>query len=174
MASSKPSTVKGRGRPKRALPIRAVKGFKTAATGETRNSPMTNPNIIFWLGIGLIIFSGYSNGRIKRIFGFATGNAGSENNDPRNWLTDIKVFGSQFLFLFILVITARAIPPLSRIWLVIIGGMWILYLMKNPQILQLLNWTSVNGTQALADANINQLDFATAILSAQIGKSATK
>ena len=140
-----------KGRPSKSIPV--FTGFHRAAAGETRNSPMTSPNIIFWLGIALIIFSGYSNGRIRRIFSFAfNGPASPQEKSVGSWLTDLKVFGSQFLFLFILVITARAIPPLSRIWLVMVGGMWVLYLMKNPQVLQLLNWTSQGGNPNVLNA----------------------
>lgn len=139
----KPPKKKSAGRPKKNLFVRSAKNYKIAATGETRNSPMTDPNIIFWLGIGLIIFSGWSSGRIKNIFAGAWN--GAHGQDSYTWWTDIKIFASQFLFLFVLVITARAIPPLARIWLVIVGGLWILYLMKNPQVLQLLNWTSVGA-----------------------------
>lgn len=138
-----PPKSKGAGRPKAPLIRRVARGYKLASTGETRNSPMTDPNVIFWLGIGLIVVSGWSSGRLKNIFSIAW--SGQSAQDYQNWFTTIKVTGSQFLFLFILVITARAIPPLARIWLVIIAGMWILYLMNNPQMLQILNWTSTGA-----------------------------
>lgn len=131
------------GRPK--AQFNPAKGFKTAATGETRNSPMTDPNILFWLGVALIIFAGWSSGRIQFIFSNAINPVLAQKNGS-SWFTQIKVFASQFLFLFIMVITARAVPPLARIWLVMIGGLWVLYLMKNPQVLQLLNWTSVGAS----------------------------
>lgn len=141
------------GRPQKNFFLKASGGFKQAATGETRNSPFTDPNILFWLGIGLIIFSGFSSGRIKDLFSMAW-----NGGESGKWFTTIKVVGSQFLFLFLMVITARAVPPLARIWLVIIGGLWILYIMKNPQIVQLLNWTSVGATsQAQYNSIVQQL-----------------
>lgn len=144
------------GRPGKNPVVKIASGYKQAATGVTRNSPFTDPNIVFWLGIGLIIFSGWSSKRIINLFSMAW-NGGSVKG-TKDFFTTIKIIGSQFLFLFILVITARAFPPLARVWLIIIGGLWILYIMKNPQIVQLLNWTSVGATnQAQYDSIVNQI-----------------
>ena len=163
-AKKKPSQKKKSvGRPKKNFFLRTGRKFKTATTGETRNSPTTDPNIIFWLGVSLIIFSGWSSGRIKSIFTFAWHGVAIDSRgklsfgeDAGQWATDLIHFGSQFIFLFIMVITARAIPPLARIWLVIIGGMWILYLMKNPQVLMLLNASSATPNRmATESSNIN-------------------
>lgn len=39
-----------------------------------------------------------------------------------------------------------------------VGGLWILYLMKNPQVLKLLNWTSVGATtQSQYNSIISQI-----------------
>lgn len=138
------SKKKSAGRPKAPFFKRAPKQYKVLATGETRNSPMTDPNVIFWLGIVLIVFAGWSSGRIKRIFAIAW--IGEYQNDTSHWADDIKQTGSQFLFLFLLVITARAIPPLARVYLVMLIGVWILYLMKNPEVLKLLAATADNNS----------------------------
>lgn len=88
--------------------------------------------------MGLIIASGWSSGRIPFIFKNAW-NSGTAQANSKDWWTQIKVVLGQLIFLFILTVTARAIPPLARIWLVTIIGLWILWLMKNPQALLILN-----------------------------------
>lgn len=125
------------GRPRKPHPFRT---FKNAATGETRNSPFTNPNIIFLVGGSLIIASQWT--RIKKAFGYAWDVNKIIADGPGTFYNDVKVIGVQVLFIFILTITARAVPALGRIWLVIIGGLWILWLMRNPEILQLLQAAS--------------------------------
>lgn len=125
------------GRPKESHPFRS---FKNAATGDTRNSPFTNPNIIFLVGGSLIIASQWT--RIKKTFGYAWDVNKIIADGPSVFYNNIKIIGVQVLFIFILTITARAVPELGRIWLVILGGLWILWLMRNPQILQLLQVAS--------------------------------
>lgn len=125
------------GRPKESHPFRS---FKNAATGDTRNSPFTDPNIIFLVGGSLIIASQWT--RIKKTFGYAWNVNKIVADGPSVFYNDIKVIGVQVLFIFILTITGRAIPALARIWLVILGGLWILWLMRNPEILKLLQVAS--------------------------------
>lgn len=123
------------GRPHETHPL---KTFHEAAAGETRNSPYTNPNIIFFAGGALLIAADIE--RIKKVFGYAWGNltVADASKNPLDFWKNLKVILSQLLFLFIITMTARVIPPLGRVWLIVIIGLWILYLMKNPQVLQLL------------------------------------
>lgn len=129
------------GRPKKSFFRKAPKQFKELATGETRNSPFTDPNIIFMLGIGLILASGWSSGRLKELFAlilFSPANLAR----PGELTKQFRIILVQVLFVFLLTITGRAIPPLARIWLVVIIGMWLLWIMRNPEMLKLLNEAS--------------------------------
>lgn len=137
---SNPKPGKPAGRPKQPQPL---KSFKNAATGETRNSPYTDPNVLWWLGITLIIASGWSSGRLSTVFKLAWNPENFASNSIE-FMNALKSTGFQVLFLFILVVSARAIPPLGKIWLVIIGGLWIMWLIKNPQIIQTLSTTAQN------------------------------
>lgn len=138
MTSPKPG--KPAGRPKQTNPF---KSFKTASTGETRNSPYTDPNIIFWLGFILIIASAWSSGRLSTVFKLAWNPENFVSNTDQ-FMSAIKSTGLQLLFLFMLTVSARAIPSLAKIWLISIGGLWIMWVIKNPQILQALSSAAKN------------------------------
>lgn len=127
------------GRPHETHPFRT---FHTLAAGETRNSPYTNPNIIFFAGGALLVAADIK--RIGNVFKYAWGNKNTKGgyNSPVDFWQGIKVILMQLLFLFVLTMSARVIPPLGRVWLIVIMGMWILFLMKNPQVLQLLQWNN--------------------------------
>lgn len=123
------------GRPHKTQPFKA---FHTAAAGETRNSPFTNPNIIFFTGGALMIVADL--GRIKTVFQYAWGNktVADASKNPGDFWANLKVILVQLLFLFLITMSARVIPPLGRMWLIIIIGLWILFIMRNPQILKVL------------------------------------
>lgn len=129
-------TSKGAGRPKKPFIQRAPGQFKTAATGETRNSPYTDPNILFWVGLTLIVFAGWSSGRLATIFKLAWSPDLTKAKDFKN--ASLSTI-AQLIFLFLLVVSARAAPPLARIWLVILIGVAVIYLVKNPQALTILS-----------------------------------
>lgn len=128
--SPTPSPSKGAGRPRKSFAAKLPGRFKRAATGETRNSPMTDPNIIFWLGISLILAAGWTSKRIPNLWTFAT-NPGSGAN-AGDFLGSIKSTFVQLIFVFLLAISARAVPPLASIWLILLIGLWTLWLIKNP------------------------------------------
>lgn len=123
------------GRPHKVRPFKA---FHTAAAGETRNSPFTNPNIIFFAGGALMIAADIQ--RIKKVFSYAWGNnaLNDAKKNPSDFWANLKVILVQLVFLFLITMSARVIPPLGRMWLIIIIGLWILFIMKNPQILKAL------------------------------------
>lgn len=129
---NKPNKV---GRPKSFHPFRS---FHNAAAGETRNSPTTDPNIIFFAAGGLIVVSSWS--RITTVFSYAWGNKTTHDaaKNPEDFWSNLKIILVQLLFVFLLTFVARIAPPLARIFLVIVIGTWILYLMRNPQVLYLL------------------------------------
>lgn len=133
------------GRPRRSLASRAITGYKTYATGVTRNSPYTDPNIIFWVGLSLILLSGWSSGRLKTIILMAWG-----GGDAGSFLSAIKSEVAQLIFVFVLVVLSRAIPPFARVALVLMLGFGLLWLIKNPQIVQLLAAFSAGQTEKLA------------------------
>jgi hypothetical protein len=140
-ANSKPPSIPKKGsqrpvgRPKRTRPF---KTFHTLSAGETRNSPFTNPNIIFFAGGALMIAADIA--RIKKVFQYAWGgNALADaKKNPSDFWANLKVIIVQLVFLFLITMSARVIPPLGRMWLIIIIGLWILFLMRNPQILKML------------------------------------
>lgn len=131
----KTNTKRNVGRPKETHPFRA---FHKAAAGETRNSPYTSPNLIFFAGGALMVAADWK--RITRVFQYAWGNktVADASKNPTDFWANLKVILVQLLFLFLITMTARVIPPLARMWLIVIIGLWILYLMKNPQVLKLL------------------------------------
>lgn len=128
-------TPKGVGRPHKTKPFSS---FHEAAAGETRNSPYTDPNIIFFAGGALMIAADIK--RIKTVFEYAWGNktAADASKNPSDFWANLKVILVQLLFLFLITMSARVIPPLGRMWLIVIIGLWILFLIKNPQILKML------------------------------------
>lgn len=132
---NKEENIGGAGRPKSTNPF---KSFHTAAAGETRNSPFTNPNLIFFVGGALLIVADAS--RIKKVFSYAWGRnpALSAAKNPADFWGALKVILVQLVFLFLITMSARVIPPLGRMWLIILIGLWMLYIMKNPQIVQFL------------------------------------
>lgn len=123
------------GRPHKTRPFKA---FHNAAAGETRNSPYTNPNLIFFAGGALMIAADLK--RIKKVFQYAWGNnaLADASKNPADFWANLKVILVQLVFLFLITMSARVIPPLGRMWLIIIVGLWILFLIRNPQILKLL------------------------------------
>lgn len=140
--NNKSGNNKSVGRPKAPLFKRASTAFKQSATGETRNSPFTDPNLIFIFGLVLIVISGWTSGRIKTMLVGIWTNGSMGATDFAN---AVKSTISQFIFVWLLSFSARAMPALGKIWMVILIGIGTFWLIKNPQILQLLN-TMANST----------------------------
>lgn len=132
---NKEENIGGAGRPNKTQPF---KKFHTLAAGETRNSPFTNPNLIFFVGGALLIVADAA--RIKKVFRYAWGSnaLADASKNPVDFWASLKVILVQLIFLFLITMSARVIPPLGRMWLIILIGMWILYLMKNPQAVDFL------------------------------------
>jgi hypothetical protein len=144
----KPPNVKSSGkvgRPKAPLGSSIPRKFKTMATGETRNSPMTTPNIIFMLGLFLIIAAGFKSARFKTLWNdiwnkpAAQQSPGQIGSSASDLLNQFRIIGLQLVWLFAMTVIARAVPPISRLFLIVIAGMWLLFLINNPQVLQWLN-----------------------------------
>ena len=140
------------GRPKQHIAIRAARQFKTYSTGETKNSPTTVPNIIFILGMFLIVASGLKSTRFRQIWNdiWTQGAPAKQQTGASqvsanlsatgaDLLNQFRVVGLQLLALFSITVIARYVPPLSRIILVIVVGTTILFIINNPQVLQWLN-----------------------------------
>jgi hypothetical protein len=125
----------GQGRPTKTQPF---KTFHTLAAGETRNSPFTNPNLIFFTGGALLIVADAQ--RIKKVFQYAWGANTVQDaaKHPADFWAALKVILVQLVFLFLITMSARVIPPLGRMWLIVIIGLWILYIMKNPKAVDFL------------------------------------
>lgn len=123
------------GRPRKPLITRIPSGFKKASTGDTSDNPGTTSNIVFILGIGLIVASGFSSQRIQNALKWAWGMNGL---DPSPFTNFLRITGVQLLAIFILSFISRASPNIGRIFTVVLIGVWILWLMKNPQITKLL------------------------------------
>ena len=140
------------GKPKRHPVIRLAKGYKELATGDTTNSPATYSNIIFIMGMGLILVAAFSSGRLKQIFT----NLWNPPFDASLVVANFVGLGSQFLFIFIISFISRAIPTFGRIGVVTMAGLWILWFMQNPQLIQLLNTTSQIGVIATPEISSNQ------------------
>lgn len=133
--ASKKNSQRPVGRPHENHPFRT---FHQLSAGETRNSPFTNPNLIFFAGGALMVAADWN--RIVRVYQYAWGNKtiADASKNPGDFWSNLRVILVQLLFLFLITMSARVIPALGRMWLIIIIGLWILFLMKNPQILKLL------------------------------------
>lgn len=145
------------GRPKKAPIIRLAKGFKYAATGDTSAAPGTSSNLFFIMAIVLVVASGWSSGRIQELFKSAW-NTGTMNdaNSADVFVEDLRITGTQLIFVFFISFFGRAFPVVGRASVFMILAIWLLWLMKNPQILILLNNASQKGsTKTSSTASTN-------------------
>jgi hypothetical protein len=127
-----PKPTKGR------TPKDLFKSVHHNVVGTHNYASTVSPNLVFMLGGGLIIFA--SSKRIKTVFEYAWGNktVADASKNPSDFWHNLKVILVQLFFIFLITMSARVIPQLGKMWVIVLIGLWILYMMRNPQIFKLL------------------------------------
>lgn len=118
-------------------------------TGTSNYVSPVSSNIVFLAGSGLILASGWP--RIKAIFNAAWNPTFAKAN-PNIITNNLRIIGVQILFVAGMTFTARLFPALGRMWLIMLLGTWILFLMKNPQIFKLLQVAGATNTTSAVSA----------------------
>lgn len=126
--------------------LKGVGKFHRGITGSGTVFSPASPNIIFTAGIGLIIASGISSKRIPQIFRDSLSPQDALAHDPQRLWRNLKITFVQVGFIFGITILSRMFPGISWFFLIVIGGTWLLWLMRNPELLFLLSEISQDGT----------------------------
>lgn len=143
---------------KQPNPLRFANKVHRGITGTNSAFSTNKANLVFMGGMALIIASGASSHRLRDIFRDALNpNAAiTSGNSGRLW-HNIKIILVQLIWVIGLTFLSRLSNPLSNIFLVIISGMFLLWLIRNPQVFILLNAISEDGNTSTSSTTISGL-----------------
>lgn len=137
--------------------LRGISKLHHGVTGSTSAFSRANPNLIFVGGLGLIVASGFSSHRIQNIFHDALNPNDAIANHPQRMWQSLKVIGVQLLWVFGVTFLSRLSAGFANFMLVVIIGIWILWLMRNPETFILLNAASQDDTSTSQQNSISTL-----------------